>query len=253
MEPKIEYVKEALQVVLDIGSYMVASGAEIARAEDSVERMCRAFGMKKVETFALSYTVIVTVSGDGYDGLTEIRRVRSFDRNMTRLGELNALSRRICESHLTPQEARSAMEEIVNKKTYDIKQRMIIYALISSAFSLFFGGNMYDCIWGALIGVAAAPFDVFLGKQHMNRFIQLFLCSVYCGLLANVGGLFCSAITPSLVSIGNIMIFIPGVIFTCSIQELFAENMLSGISRLLEAILISLVIATGFALVNVLF
>lgn len=247
----MEHTREALQAALDIGAYMLSSGAEMERVEDSIERMSRSFGIHQVEVFAITYMIAATVSEQGKDGITEIRRIKNFNRNMHRLDALNALSREICDTKMTPQMAMEKAEKIVKEKTYGMAQRMIIYAIISAAFSLFFGGNAYDCVLGGLIGVAVAPFDILLGKTELNQYMKLFLCSVFCGILANLGGYLCGAITPELVSIGNIMIFIPGVIFTCALQELFAGNMLSGGTRLADAIMISLVIATGFAAVNI--
>lgn len=252
MNSNVEYAKEALQVVLKIASGMLSSGAEIERVEDSVERMCQSFGAAKTEVFAVTYMILVTISGDGYDGITQIKRVKSFDRNMQRLSELNALSRRICEEKMAPEEANAIYGKIEGKRLYGLPKRMFIYALISAAFSIFFGGNVYDFILAGVVGALAAPCDVLLGKMELNRFFHIFLCAIYCGILANIGGYIWDVITPELVSIGNIMIFIPGVIFTCSLQELFAGNMLSGLTRFAEAAMISLVIATGFALVNVL-
>ena len=50
------------------------------------------------------------------------------------------------------------------------------------------------------------------------------------------------------ISIGNIMILIPGLMFTNCIREMISENMLSGLTRLLEALFISSSIAIGFAI-----
>lgn len=246
-----EHTREALKVALDIGAYMLSSGAEMERVEDSIERMCSSFGIKQVEVFAITYMIAATVSEEKREGVTEIRRIRKFNRNMNRLDALNALSREICDTKMEPKKAKEKAEAIAAEKTYGMGERMVIYAIISAAFSLFFGGNAYDCILGGVIGAAVAPVDICLGKSGLNQYVQLFLCSVFCGVLANLGGYLWTEITPELVSIGNIMIFIPGVIFTCALQELFAGNMLSGGTRLADAIMISLVIATGFAAVNI--
>lgn len=252
MNVNVEYAKAVLQVVLEIAAGMLSAGAEIERVEDSVERMCRSFGVKKTEVFAVTYMISVTISGDGYHGITQMKRVKTLDRNMERLSELNTLSRQICEEGMSIQKADAIYRKIVKKRSYGIPRRMFIYALISAAFSIFFGGSIYDCVLAGFVGAFVAPFDVLLGSLELNRFFHIFLCSVYCGILANIGGYLWESITPELVSIGNIMIFIPGVIFTCALQELFAGNMLSGMTRFAEAMMISFVIATGFALVNVL-
>lgn len=252
MEAEVRESRKALQTALNIGAQMLSSGAEISRVEDSIIRMCRAFGAETVECFAITYVIVVTISGENLTGLTEIRRINTFDRNMYKLTELNALSREICETQMNPEQASQRLREIENRKSYSLSGKMFIFALISLSFTLFFGGSMKDMAVSALIGVLIAPVENVLSRSAMNRFIQVFLCSVVAGLLSIVMAGIWRGVSSELVSIGNIMIFIPGVIFTCAVQEIFSNNMLSGLTRLAEAVIISLVIATGFVLANVL-
>lgn len=133
-----EHTREALKVALDIGAYMLSSGAEMERVEDSIERMCSSFGIKQVEVFAITYMIAATVSEEKREGVTEIRRIRKFNRNMNRLDALNALSREICDTKMEPKKAKEKAEAIAAEKTYGMGERMVIYAIISAAFSLFF-------------------------------------------------------------------------------------------------------------------
>lgn len=252
MEAEVRESRKALQTALNIGAQMLSSGAEISRVEDSIVRMCRAFGAETVECFAITYVIVVTISGENLTELTEIRRINTFDRNMYKLTELNALSREICETQMNPEQASQRLQEIENRKSYSLSGKMFIFALISLSFTLFFGGSLKDMAVSALIGVLIAPVENVLSRSEMNRFVQVFLCSVVAGLLSIVMAGIWRGVSSELVSIGNIMIFIPGVIFTCAVQEIFSNNMLSGLTRLAEAVIISLVIATGFVLANVL-
>ena len=252
MEAEVRDSRKALQTALNIGAQMLSSGAEISRVEDSIIRMCRAFGAETVECFAITYVIVVTISGENLTELTEIRRINTFDRNMYKLTELNALSREICETQMNPEQASQRLQEIENRKSYSLSGKMFIFALISLSFTLFFGGSLKDMAVSALIGVLIAPVENVLSRSEMNRFVQVFLCSVVAGLLSIVMAGIWRGVSSELVSIGNIMIFIPGVIFTCAVQEIFSNNMLSGLTRLAEAVIISLVIATGFVLANVL-
>lgn len=244
--------RKVLQTILDIGAQMLSSGAEISRVEESIERMGRAFGAQKVECFAITYVIVVTMSMHNAAGLTEIRRIHQFDRNMNKLTSLNTLSREICENKIGLEEANIRLEIIKEQKTYSLPRKMFIFALISLSFTLFFGGSTADAIVSACIGVAMAPVDSILLHTEMNRFVQVFLCAVVAGIFSIAGAMIWKGVSSELVSIGNIMIFIPGVIFTCGIQEIFSNNMLSGMTRFAEAVILSLVVATGFAFVNIL-
>ena len=177
MEAEVRESRKALQTALNIGAQMLSSGAEISRVEDSIVRMCRAFGAETVECFAITYVIVVTISGENLTELTEIRRINTFDRNMYKLTELNALSREICETQMNPEQASQRLREIENRKSYSLSGKMFIFALISLSFTLFFGGSLKDMAVSALIGGLIAPVENVLSRSAMNRFVQVFLCS----------------------------------------------------------------------------
>lgn len=246
-----EKAREYLEIALDIGAGMLQSGAEIDRTEDSVSRICSAFGAAKVEVYAVNYLITVTVSGEGYSGITESKRVWRYERNLTKLIALNNLSRSICEGLVDCSLIEQKLDEIKNTKDWSLLQIMLIYALISSSFTVFFGGDVVDMLISGIIGLLVAPVDRLLSIVQLNDFIRVGLCSFFCGLIAAIVYKLGLNVSTDMIGIGNIMIFIPGVLFTVAIQEILANNMLAGLTKVIESIVLSLVIATGFVAVTI--
>ena len=85
-----------LQTILDVGEEMVVAGAEVSRVEDSVERMCEAYDMTRVNVFIIVSNLQVTVETPEGRILTQIRRIVRNDVNFDRIDYLNDLSRTIC-------------------------------------------------------------------------------------------------------------------------------------------------------------
>lgn len=137
MDTRAATARENLQIILDIGEQMLSSGAEIGRVEDSIERMCRVLGAEAIECFAITYVIVVTISGENLPGLTEIRRVDQFDRNMHKLTLLNTLSRDICAEKIELKEARIRLETIDQASASSLYSKMFIFALISLSFTIF--------------------------------------------------------------------------------------------------------------------
>lgn len=244
------YATRYVHLALDIGKQMLYDGSEVERVEDTLKRICLAFGAKSAEVFAMTSVVIITVSGENYKGITEIERITELGRNLGRLTMLNNLSRDICNKHLTIEEAEARMEQIRNTRWFGVGVMMLAYALLSAAFTIFFGGCPMDGVAAAIIGVIIAPVENAMVRLKLNRFLRIGLCSFICGSISV--GLVASNIGESvdLIDIGNIMIFIPGVIFTTAIQEIFSDNMTSGFAKIVETGLITFVIATGFVVAN---
>ena len=49
-----DYAREFLFIALSIGEEMLISGAEVSRVEDSVRRICTAYGGERVDVFAVA-------------------------------------------------------------------------------------------------------------------------------------------------------------------------------------------------------
>ena len=95
--PKIKYQK-LLSLTLDLGECMLKSGAEIFRVENTVERICLAYGVKYVEFFAIPSVIICSVQMENGSYAIQMRRIKHLKNDLYRLEALNALSRRICSN-----------------------------------------------------------------------------------------------------------------------------------------------------------
>ena len=88
---------QILHGLLDMGQMLLLCGAEINRVEDTMTRLGRAYGAKKVDIFAITSDIVLTILFEDGVELTQTRRIRkssSFD--FVKLEQLNALSRKIC-------------------------------------------------------------------------------------------------------------------------------------------------------------
>ena len=61
---------EALvSTALDLGEQLLQCGGEVARVEDTIRRLCHAYGADSVDVFTITSSIIVTAhfqSGDSY-------------------------------------------------------------------------------------------------------------------------------------------------------------------------------------------
>ena len=104
---------QILHGLLDMGQMLLLCGAEINRVEDTMTRLGRAYGAKKVDIFAITSDLVLTVQFEDGVELTQTRRIRkasTFD--FVKLEQLNALSRRICLEPVSAQEFRAELKKI---------------------------------------------------------------------------------------------------------------------------------------------
>ena len=96
-EPKSRaYYEDAVFMAVELGEHIMRSGGEISRAEDTVNRICRAYGAISVDVTAILSVIVLTVDF-GEVSISTSRRITEIgSHNLGRLSRLNALSRKIC-------------------------------------------------------------------------------------------------------------------------------------------------------------
>ena len=88
--------EKMVSAILDIGESMLESGAEVARVEDSVERMCTAYGYTKTSISIVSANIFITTETPEGNVESQMRTTKAVDINFEKLDQLNNLSRAVC-------------------------------------------------------------------------------------------------------------------------------------------------------------
>ena len=209
-----EQANERLYKVLDIGQAMLQSGAEVSRVEDSLRRICLAYGAERADVFTITSNIMVTMYSRQYGALTQIRRVAGQQYDLHRLELLNLLCRRICAERLTLEETERALDAIRDEPQYSFPVQLLTFALISASFSLFFGGSALDAAASGVIGAVLKVMDQAIRRTEANAFLSALLCSCLGGLLAALSVRIGLGRNVDMISIGNIMLLIPGIALT---------------------------------------
>ena len=241
-----------LKCAMDIGEEMLVSGAEIYRVEESINRMCYAFGAKRVDVFIITSSMIVTVYTEDGNTFTQTRRIKSSKFNVEKLHRLNDLSREICAKKLSSEEIEEKLKQAVNCKQFSPFLEFLSSAVIAGAFTLFFGGNLIETVVSFIVAAIVWLCIFFAEKIVSNRIFSKFYASAIATLLAfltlKIGWI--SSIDK--IIIGNIMTLIPGIGLTNAIRDLFSGDSIAGLLRLIDAVLTALAIAAGYYLVAIL-
>lgn len=234
---------------MDIGEQMLICGAEVRRVEDTVRRMCSAFGAKRTDVFIIPSSMVVTVYMPNEEIYTQTRRITAIGTDIEKLHELNQLSRRICSKKtMTADDIVEEFKHILSGRSYPLWAECLSYMLIAGAFAIFFGGGLTDAVAAIAIAVLMRFIVLFSEKARMNQIFIKFLSSFLVSTAAF--GIMKTGLLSSIdyVVIGNIMLLIPGVGLTNSLRDLFAGDSIAGLLRLIEAILTALAIAAGYFL-----
>lgn len=238
-------MEDVLDIALDIGAEMLKCGGEVHRVEDTMTRICKAYGASEVEVFVITSLLIaqIRMPDDSYS--TQTHRIYSSRNHLARLEEFNALSREICRE---PIERAAVTERIAAIKQQRPVPEWLCYVggmLATGGFALFFGGTWLDGLAAAVIGLLLT----FIERSHtptINAMAKTVISAFIAGSLA----MLCTAVGfgdhVDKIIIGTIMLEIPGMSFGNSLRDLLCGDTLAGTMRFIQAVLQALIMAVGY-------
>lgn len=235
--------KRVLALALFAGELMLKNGAETYRAEDTITRICQSRGLGSISAF-VTPTVII-VGDDRSDGYSFVKSISQRTTNLEKVSLVNELSRKFVNQELTVDEAYKELKSISVSKSYNKAIRLLCCGLASSMFGYLFGGNIMDMLSGFIIAMIATEIGIVLGNYEVNLFLSNALCSIAIGILAllfyNLG----LGDNLDMVIASSIMPLLPGFSLTNGIRDFIAGDLISGVSRAFEAIMIAAAIAVS--------
>jgi uncharacterized membrane protein YjjP (DUF1212 family) len=245
-DEKMGYI---LSSIMDVGELLLIHGAEVSRVEDTINRLCRTYGFIRSDVFTITSSIVVTAMVSDGKAISQTRRIKVRDTDLGKVEKLNALSRRICDQPLQLTEFRKEIQRIKNTTKAPWYLEMAMYMLISASLSVFFGGSWMDGLAAAISGMVLYAILYGSAALKMNSIVQSMICSAITAaaviLIVKLGiGTHVDKIT-----IGNIMLVIPGIQLTNSLRDMISGDTISGLLNLSEALLKAIAVAMGFAIV----
>ena len=236
-----------LCLALDIGEGILCAGGEINRVENTIERICRAYGAKHVEVFTINSLIVADLRLKDNSYSTQIRRVLNEGTNLSRLERLNSLSRKICREVTPVDEALEAVKKTRAESPYPTLVSLFGASLGAAAFAVYFGGSWLDALAAGVIGLVLKLFDA-NRPSYLNKMASTVICSFIGGMLAYLMTMVGVGSKVDVIMMGTIMLLIPGAYFGYALRDLLFGDFLAGSLKLIQTFLVAGMIALGFGL-----
>ena len=243
-----DFAEYLLCLALDVGEGMLKNGGDVNRVEDTIERICRAYGAAHVEVFTIISVINAAVRMPDGSYSSQLRRVKQTSNNLGKLERLNALSRDICRDKPELSEFDRRLHELKKNPEYSRGTILAISGIAAGTFTLLFGGGIKDALVSLLIGAIISAIDMRFSKKLniMARvLLSTFMATIMSGIAVKYFGIASSHDT---IMSGVIMLLVPGMAFGTAMRDLFYGDLLAGALKTLQASLTSLMIAFGYVL-----
>lgn len=240
-------VEEVMDVALDIGERMLECGTAVNRVEDTVFRICNSYGIENIEVFTLNSLSFVSATAEDGRTITKTKRMRSYTTSLHQMELLNELSRYICNNRPSKEKIEEKKAELLSQDK-DIRWVFLIgYMLGTGAFTIYFGGNLWDGIATAMISVFVFLMNRYAVRIKKNTLIYTAVSTCLVGIFAILLVKLGIGVHVDKVIIGDIMLFIPGLAIVNAVRDMLYGDVMTGVFRLVEAIITAGAIACGIA------
>ena len=236
---------QTINIAVKMGKILLKSGAETYRVEDTISRCCLAHGYE-VDPF-VTPTVII-LGNEDTDSFIRVSRIGYRSTNLSLISEMNSMSYNFAKWDMGYEDTCKWLDKKWRQPAPYGKWMVCLASGIgSAAFAAMLGGNSHDFIAAFITGGLSMVLLKQLGGYRPSAFWENALSGAAIGALA----IFCCEMdgecTRTNIIVGALMPFLPGVAFTNGLRDYMAGDLISGNSRIAEAMLFATSIAIGLA------
>lgn len=240
------YERRVLNAAMDAGHILLQNGAEISRVEETMERICKHYGVMTGEFFVLSNGIFTTAGQTSDKTYARVQHIPVKGASMDKIVAVNQLSREIEEGrHESIADVERILEDIKRMKGFKPWQQILASGVGSGFFCVLAGGGAADCIAAFIAGLLLYIYVLKVSTPYLSKIVGNIFGGMLVVLISLASYHIGFGVNLSHMISGTIMPLVPGVAFTNGIRDIANGDYISGAVRMLDAILIFLSIAIG--------
>ena len=240
----MDYDTQLINLALDAGEIMLASGAETFRVQDTMQRILSVSGKEKIEALAMCTLLMVTLPREEKGPLS---------MNFEKICAVNDMSRAFVSGKISVTEALDHCRNIYHAPNFKFRTRVFGYALSGACFAFMVGGSVQDFLVSFVIALLMGCTLVYLERKKIPFFVAPLMGGLVTGLAACTAHVFLPATQLDKLIIGTMKVLLPGLALSKAMRDLLEGNLISGNSKVVEVLLIACSIAAGVAVALTLF
>jgi uncharacterized membrane protein YjjP (DUF1212 family) len=237
----------AVAFILTIGRALHTSGTPAHRLEGALSRCAERLGL--TAQFFSTPTSLFAAFGVLAEQRTFLIRVDPGNVDLEQLVALDRVLEEVGAGRAGVADAQQEVQRIVAAPPrYGAFAQTIGFAVIGGGAAGFFGGSWREMVAATGIGLVIGLMAALL--LHRPRGARVFepLAGFAAALLAFVGAWLLGPMSIRTATVSGIIVLLPGLMLTLSMNELATRNLVSGTARLLGAMMVLIGLGFGVAL-----
>jgi uncharacterized membrane protein YjjP (DUF1212 family) len=224
--------------VVKLGRALHECGASSQRIERHLMNVTRMLGLSGSFLFTPTNFTCAFWEDDELDQFVHIERVEPAELNLGRLWEIDRLVETIADGKLGISEGLQNLRELNEAPlNYSTAGNAVSWALSGGSFAALLSANVLDCVAATLLSLVLYAIVRLSGASAAWKPVLPILAPFASGLMAGALAAAGPGINVPFVILSSIIIFIPGLALTVALTEISTGHLISGSSRLVDAVM----------------
>jgi len=240
-----EQANRLSRILLEIGSLLMSSGANSARIRITINRIAGAYGYD-VDLLITHRALMLTIYDEERDYFfSRLKRTSPHGANFRMVSGISRMSWRIVEENWTFEQVEQELNRLKGLPHYP---RWVVLVMVSAAgagFCRVFGGVYIEL----LVTFVATFIGLFVRqeavKKSFNPYLAIFFAAFVSSIIAGAALKLQIGDNPEYAFATSVLYLIPGIPLINSLSDLLDGNIMNGIVRGVNGLMISFSIASG--------
>lgn len=238
-------IEEAGILLLEIGAHLMSSGASSNRVRVTIDRIAQAFEME-AELLVTNRALMLTVMDkENHEYFSKVKRTSPHGVNFRLVSGISRMSWRVVEEKWDLSQIWNEFNRLKSLSVYPRIVILMFVALAGASFCRLFGGDILEMVLtfiASFMGLFVRQESL---KKEFNPYLCVFFASLTASLIAGLGIIFGWGESPENAFATSVLFLIPGVPLINSFTDFIDGNILNGMVRLINSLLIAFAIALG--------
>ena len=240
-------LKELEKTLLNIGVHLMSAGANTRRIRTTLERIAGGFGCA-IDLLITNRALMISISDEeGQEIHSSLKRTLPHGVNFRIVSGISRMSWKILQENWSIELINAEVTRLLSLPHYP---RIVILSMVSlagAAFCRLFGGVWLDMIVAFAATFAGLFIRQELVKRNYNPYMCIFIAAFVSSIIAGLFVKYNDSIQEQALT-ASVLYLIPGVPLINSFSDLIHGNLMNGIVRSVNGLIIAFSIALGLML-----
>ncbi|MEN9917605.1 MAG: hypothetical protein RL662_41 [Bacteroidota bacterium] len=241
--------KRFVTLILDIGTFLLASGAHCGRVKSNIKRMADTWGFDiNIQPTFKGLLMSAQSKSDDNDSITLFKESPPHMVNLQILTEVSHLSWLVHDQNLSIEDTEIAFSRIKKIQPYNRWIISVAVGISCAGLCVFSQGDFYNALVAFIAAFVGSICRFKITDLRFNVMISISFAAFITTLITGLGSLYDIGTNPDAAMATAVLYLIPGVPLINTVIDLIEGYLSSAINRAMFSALILMTIAVGMTL-----